>query len=196
MNFLETICIQNGAAQNRESHIGRMRRTAQNFGFPPPDFPDIERLLPRELRRAKTKCRVVYREKIEEISFEEYTPKAVRSLKLVHAAPDYGFKFADRNALSTLLAQKGACDEILIVRRGRITDTSYSNVVFSKNSTLFTPDAYLLNGTKRQQLLRQGIIRQARITPENLREYDNVYLINALLDVEDGIACATSEIIA
>jgi 4-amino-4-deoxychorismate lyase len=182
--FLETICIQNSIACNLPRHVARMRETASHFGFVAPNLPKLETLIPKELKESvKVKCRIVYHTKIEEISFEKYAPKVVKSLKLVEASPDYSFKFSDRTALNALLPQKGNCDEILIVRNGYITDTSYSNVVFRRGSDFFTPDTYILNGTKRQQLLREGTIREKRITPENLNKFDEIFLVNAMLDL-------------
>ena len=181
--FLETINIQNGTVQNLQGHIKRMRETAAHFNFSVPDISNLERFVPKSMEKClKVKCRIVYRDKIDEVTFEEYTPKVVKSLKLVEASPDYSFKFADRTALNSLLSQKGDCDEILIVRNGCITDTSYSNVVFRCENDFFTPDTYLLNGTKRQLLLKNGVIREKRITVENMGEFEEVILINAMLD--------------
>ena len=124
----------------------------------------------------------------EEISFERYTAGKVSSLKLIEAPIDYPFKFADRKTLNTLLAQKDDCDEILITRNGLITDTSYSNVVFNKGDQYFTPKNPLLNGTKRQKLLREGRIREKEIVVDALGQYERVYLINAMLDLGDNIS--------
>ena len=125
--------------------------------------------------------RIVYHTKINEITFEQYTPKVIKSLKLVEASPHYSFKFSDRTELNALLSQKGDADEILIVRNGCITDTSFSNVVFKKGNDFFTPDTYILNGTKRQLLLQKGIIREKRITVENMHKFEEIILINAML---------------
>lgn len=59
--------------------------------------------------------------------------REIRSLRLVAADDelDYHLKYADRSALARLLQRRDDCDEILIVRDGAITDTSYSNVAFS-----------------------------------------------------------------
>ena len=107
----------------------------------------------------------------------------------------YSFKFSDRSLLNTLLQEKGDCDEILIVKNGCITDTSYSNVVFSKDDQFFTPDSYLLNGTKRQQLLRERKIRETRVTVSNLHYFDKVYLINAMLNIEDSAGLSVEKIV-
>ena len=182
--FIETINIQNGTVQNLQGHIARMRETAAHFNFSAPDISNLEIFVPKSIKKClKVKCRIVYHTEIDEITFEEYTPKVVKSLKLVEASPDYSFKFADRTVLNSLLSQKGDCDEILIVRNGCITDTSYSNVVFRRGNDFFTPDTYLLNGTKRQLLLKNSAIREKRITVENIDEFEEVILINAMLDL-------------
>ena len=41
---------------------------------------------------------------------------------------DYRYKSADRSLLDRLFALRGAADDVLIVRRGLITDTSIANV--------------------------------------------------------------------
>lgn len=186
--FLETICILRGEIQNWQGHEERMQRTATHFGFSIPPLSDLQKLLPNELRDIKVKCRIIYHDTIEEISFEPYIPREITSLKLVEASPDYAFKFANRQAFIELLAQKEDCDEILITRNGLITDTSYSNVVFRRGKHYFTPGTTLLNGTKRQKLLQEGKITEKRIHRDSLHEYDHVYLINALLDIEDGVS--------
>ncbi|MCE5177659.1 MAG: aminotransferase class IV [Porphyromonadaceae bacterium] len=193
--FLETICINQGKVLNAAAHIDRMQHTAIHFGFLSPSLPDLFSMLPAALRNTKVKCRILYRETLLDISFEKYQPKRVQSLQLVEASPDYLFKYADRKELSRLLEQKGDADEILITRNGLITDTTFSNVVFRQGNHLFTPDSWLLNGTKRQQLLREGSITEKRITREKLHEYESVYLINAMLDIEDAASVPVNCII-
>lgn len=192
--FLETICILQGEIQNRQSHEERMQRTGVHFGFKAPLLPNLQEFLPGELRDTKVKCRIIYHKTIQEISFEQYIPKKIVSLKLVEASVDYSFKLADRGPLNALLEKKGDCDEILITRNGFITDTSYSNVVFSKGEQYFTPESPLLNGTRRQKLLREGVITEKRIDRDSLSEYDRIYLINALLDIEDGVSLPVDRI--
>ncbi len=194
--FLETIRIVDGIIGNALAHEERILQTATHFGFTAPKkfVAELGRSLPHDLREGKVKCRVLYHEKIEEITFERYIPKKVESLKLIEASPDYRFKYADRQVLEALLQQKGECDEILITRDGFITDTSYSNVVLTREGKLFTPARPLLNGTKRQQLLQRGIIQPKDIHRESLGEYERVILINAMLDVEDDISLAADHI--
>lgn len=191
--FLETIYIRNGVVQNLQGHIQRMKETAAHFDFTAPALPEIAESIPLDLKNEKVKCRLLYRDKIFEIQFEKYLPKPVHKLKLVEAAPDYSFKFADRQVLNEFLAHKGDCDEILIVRDGFITDSSYSNVVFRKNNEFYTPSTYLLNGTKRQKLLREKKIKEMEITVRNVFEFEELFFINAMLDVEDGIGVSINK---
>ncbi len=193
--FLETICIKNGIVQGIEAHQARMRDTALRFGFHAPELPDLSAQVPTELRDSqKVKCSVIYHEQILNITFTAYQQKKIDSLKLVEAIVAYSFKFSDRSVFNTLLQEKGDCDEILILKNGCITDTSFSNVVFSKDDQFFTPDSYLLNGIKRQQLLREKKIRETRITLDNLHHFDIVYLINAMLDIEDSARLSVEKI--
>ena len=122
------------------------------------------------------KCRIVYGRSLSEISFAPYVPREIRSLRLVAADDelDYHLKYADRSALARLLQRRDDCDEILIVRDGAITDTSYSNVAFFDGRKYVTPDTFLLNGTRRQYLLGTGVLTECRITPSDLGGFERV----------------------
>ena len=192
--FLETICIKNGIVQHIEAHKERMRKTAAHFGFHAPELPDLSAQLPGELRDKKVKCSITYHEKINNIAFSEYVARKIRSLKLVESDINYTFKFSDRLALNTLLEKKENADEILIIQNNCITDTTFSNVVFQRNNTFFTPDTYLLNGIKRQKLLQEKKIQEMRINLDDLHTFDAVFLVNAMLDIEDQEGMSISNI--
>ncbi len=192
--FLETICIKSGKAVNIDGHIKRMKKTASYFGFEPPNIPDIEKLITPGMNRARLKCSIAYHTKINSISFERYQVRSIHSLKLIDATPDYAYKFSNRNALNNLLSLREGCDDILIVRNGCITDTSFSNVVFARGDELYTPRYPLLNGTKRQLLIEEGKIKEVDVTPDSINEYERVYLINAMLDVEDDVFIPVGQI--
>jgi 4-amino-4-deoxychorismate lyase len=94
---------------------------------------------------------------------------------------DYHLKYADRSALNKLAELRGDCDEILIVKDGQITDTSFSNVVFTDGQQFVTPSSYLLPGTMRAALLQSGAITEAPIRTGDLQQFSHVTLINAML---------------
>ncbi|MDR2404967.1 MAG: hypothetical protein LBE27_01180, partial [Deltaproteobacteria bacterium] len=51
----------------------------------------------------------------------------------------------------------------------------------------------LLKGVKRQSLLDKGIISKRRITPDNLGDFQKVFFINAMIDLEDDISVTIPE---
>lgn len=64
------------------------------------------------------KARVVYgAQGVEAIEYAPYKMKEIHSLKVVEDdSIDYTYKSTDRSALNALVAQKGDCDEIIIVK--------------------------------------------------------------------------------
>jgi 4-amino-4-deoxychorismate lyase len=92
----------------------------------------------------------------------------------------------DRRELEKLLHKRGDCDDILVVKNGCITDSFYANVVFWNGEVWITPDTPLLPGTMRASLLRNGMIRKSRITPEDLAVYQKLKLINAMNDLQEA----------
>ena len=97
---------------------------------------------------------------------------------------DYSFKSADRTQFQKL-KDKSHAEEVIIVKNNQITDTSYSNLLFLKDKTWFTPKSYLLNGVMRQNLLESKEIKEAEITLDNIKEFTHFQLINALNDFDD-----------
>jgi len=97
---------------------------------------------------------------------------------------DYRFKSADRTQLQKL-KDKSHADEVIIVKNNQITDNSYSNLLFLKDKTWFTPKSYLLNGVMRQNLLHSKEIKEAEITLDNIKEFTHFQLINALNNFDD-----------
>lgn len=186
--FIETLKVKDGCFYHLPLHRERMERTARRFFDRVPELFLDSTSVPEELRTGLVKCRVVYGASIHEITFAPYVFKPVHSLALVaDDRIDYTYKSADRSAFEALLRQRGACDDILIVKQGLITDTSYTNIILESSEGLFTPDTCLLPGVKREALLRAGCIRKARISLHDLPSFSNLYLINAMIDPEDHV---------
>lgn len=97
---------------------------------------------------------------------------------------DYTFKSADRTQFRKLKNDSGAA-EIIIIKENQITDTTYSNLLFLKDKTWFTPKTYLLNGVMRQSLLASKKIKETEITLNNIKEFSHFQLINALNDFDE-----------
>lgn len=188
LQLIETICYEQGHFQRVSLHEERMNRSRVQL------FPGSERLslaqllcIPETLRDQKVKCRITYAREIEKIEYEPYIPRKIRSLKLIaDNSIEYGFKFKDRRSLNDLWNRKGDADEILIVKRGQITDTSFTNILFLKDETWFTPEFPLLPGTRREDYLQKKLIVPRIIRPDELGFYEEARLINAFLSLEEA----------
>jgi 4-amino-4-deoxychorismate lyase len=185
IQFIETMRIAGGAIVNLQGHAERMRATVREvYGHEP----ELAQLTDLALPAGAEKCRIVYDEAIRTVEFSGYTPRSISSLRLVEADAqlDYHLKYLDRTALTQLSAQRGDCDEVLIVKDGFVTDTSFSNVVFTDGKRFVTPDTYLLPGTMRAMLLRSGAIVEAPVRVEDIGSFTHVSLINAMLPMDRG----------
>ena len=141
--FIETVKIASSVVQQARRHEERMREC----GLLAADF-DLQRLqVPAEFAEGVVKCSIRYSDKVESVNYLPYSPRPIRRLKLVECDDiNYSRKYADRRALEALREKRGECDDVLIVKNGFVTDTSYSNIVFFDGSDYFTPDTFLLNG--------------------------------------------------
>ena len=81
-----------------------------------------------------------------------------------------------------MFAQRGSCDDILIVRRHLLTDTSIANIALFDGKHWHTPQSPLLKGTKRAELLDKGILSERKIHVEDIPSYSTVRLFNAMID--------------
>lgn len=195
MEFIETIAIRDGRVINRECHLKRMRETAAHFGFPPPGLPDLADIMPISLKSGPVKCRVLYERLIRDITFELYTPRKITSLIAVNADKlDYAFKYADRRALEYEEWKRKGFDEVIFLKNGFLTDSSFSNIVLRRGNEYITPETYLLNGTQRQRLLKTGCIKEFPVHITALKEYDELILINAMLNLKNGLRLPISAI--
>ncbi len=195
--FIEVLKVKDGVFINPQPHFERIFRTTLHFFSQPLAVKLTDNIVPTELRSGVVKCRIVYSKQVISIDFEPYTMRNIRSLAIIESDTiDYSYKYRNRDAINELLSQQGDCDDILIVKNSLVTDTSYSNVVFKDlDGALYTPKSTLLAGTKRQKLLAEGIIKEKEIRVNDIKSYLGVYLINAMIDIEDKIFVDTDAIL-
>lgn len=185
--LFESIKIFNGRIFNIIHHNNRLNESRKRL-FNRGDLIDLNTVIkiPKRMREGLFKCRVIYREEILRVEFEPYLYRNVLSLKLVYDdSIDYSFKYYDRNALNKLLRLKDSCDDILIIKNGFVTDTSYSNIVFFDGQKWVTPNTPLLCGTKREFLMKEGLIHEAEIKSDDIRFFNKAMLLNAFYDFEN-----------
>ena len=181
--FIETIRVDCGEVRNTAYHERRMNDTRTHF-WPESPALQLAGYLPAIPGSGVHKLRIVYGQNgIEEVTCTPYTLRPVRSLALIQADDiDYACKSTGREPLNCLFALRGACDDILIVKQGLLTDTSIANIALSDGTHWYTPAHPLLKGTKRAALLEEGILQEKDIRPEDLPSFSTVRLFNAMID--------------
>ena len=204
MTYIETIRLENGRFHLLKLHQQRLTATVRELYACDIDVPDIRTALDSIGSIPKNgtyKCRILYDTTICEIEFQAYQTRTVKSLKVIESdsSLDYHLKSSDRSALSVLASRKGSCDEIIIVRNGLITDTSYTNLVFHGKNGLYTPRQPLLKGVMRHYLLNKRTIQEIDLSPEDIAPANRlgitkVSLINAMLPLESAPVIPISEI--
>ncbi|MBN2522030.1 MAG: aminotransferase class IV [Bacteroidales bacterium] len=186
--LVETIKVEIGALLNISFHNERMNRSLfEVFGLRKET--DLEKIIkvPAFAGKGVYKCRIEYDDKTTKIEFLPYTISSVRSLKMIHDDNiSYSHKYIERVNIQRLMDRRGDCDDILIIKNGMVTDSSYANVVFRDiNGNWVTPSTYLLPGTRRASLLQRGLIKETIITYRDLKKHTEVKLINAMIGIDD-----------
>lgn len=187
-----------GKLLNINYHNERMERSLFDlFGKKSPVY--LEKIIdvPMSALNGVYKCRVVYDDKNTEIEFIPYIIREVRSLRIVYDdGISYSYKFADRLNLNRLFGLRGECDDILIIKNGLVTDSSYANVILkNKNGNWVTPSSCLLKGTRRSKLLNDKCISEADITVADMDKYSEIRLINAMIGIDDSISIPVNELL-
>lgn len=192
--FSEAIKLKDGKLYNLPYHQERLDKTQIRFGGTKIDLSEILSDIPIYAQTGLFKCRVEYGYSVEKIEFIPYSfRKILRVGIVIDDSIDYNFKYTNRENLDSLLKKSG-CDDIIIVKQGLITDASSSNLVFRSTEGLFTPESYLLQGTKRQHLIEKRVIVEKRITIDDISSYSHIHFINAMIDIEDDIFIETERV--
>ncbi|MDY6992945.1 MAG: aminotransferase class IV family protein [Pseudomonadota bacterium] len=180
--LLETLKIVNGRPQFINFHNERLhfaRKSLFNIETPI----DLKTAIKPPQADLMYRCRIIYAQELLQIDYSPYQPRVFKRFKIVIADDlDYSFKYLDRSALERLVALKGQADDILIIKKGLVTDTSIANVAFWNGYTWLTPKTPLLAGTTRMRLLRQGQLTLADIHVDALKNGQTMALLNAVLD--------------
>lgn len=194
--LLESIRLQNGNFHRLNYHQQRMDRSVKELSGQRNAVSLMEAL--KKYNVPKTglyKCRVVYSDKIETVEFIPYEIKPLNSLRIVYDQEvKYEYKYQNRDSLNALLSQRQYCDDILIVKNGFVTDSSYSNVIFYDGVNWITPAAPLLRGTMRQFLLDTAEIKAAPVAVQDIPSFKKFRLINSMLAF-DGPEIDVSKIV-
>ena len=189
--LIETVKIQNGIIHNLHLHNERIKKSRREIlGInSQEDISFLPEILTIPVTERIIKARILYDKRILKVEWEYYKPRIIKSLKIVEDNEiEYSYKFSDRSTLDKLYAKRGECDEIIIVKNGFLTDSTFSNLVFHDGRRWVTPSTPLLPGTKRNQLIKEGKIEVEELMVSDLKRFNKCSLINALNDLGEIIA--------
>lgn len=138
--------------------------------------------IPKIYRKGVMKCRIIYSDLPEEVTFSPYLIKDIASLRLVYDDEiAYSAKHIDRTTLQSCYDKRCGKDDIIIIKNGYLTDTYYGNIALFQDAQWFTPEVPLLSGTRRAQLIAQKRIIPFPITADQLSAYSHVCIFNAMI---------------
>ena len=173
MKFIETLLITD-RIENLEYHNKRMNKTRYDFYHLSP----INLANYIEIKKDK-RVRVTYSKEIEKIEYFDLIKREFNTFKVVESDIDYSYKFEDRRALNAL--KQPGFDEVIIIKNKLVTDTTISNLAFFDGKKWYTPKTPLLKGTKRQELIDKGFLREKEIKAEEIKNYKKFAMINAII---------------
>ncbi|MBN2013423.1 aminodeoxychorismate synthase component I [candidate division KSB1 bacterium] len=108
----------------------------------------------------------------------------ISNVRVESSDPLLFHKTTHRNIFNKAKQMCGAtCDDVVLVNeRGEITETSIFNIVVNSNGNMLTParDCGLLAGTFREWLIDQNRIKEAVLTPGDIEQCREIFVINSV----------------
>lgn len=194
--LLETIRIENGKIINLSYHEKRIDSSLRIL-YGNRELPTLEKLIniDNDTNSGVFKCRLLYSNIDFKVTFEPYKKRIIDRLILFESPNiQYDLKYADRSVFQNLIPDNIRKTEILITRKGILTDTSYTNIALEKNGNWITPKIPLLAGTQRAYLIDNGIIKVDEIDSKDIRSFSKIRLFNAMMPWKDCIELEISQI--
>jgi 4-amino-4-deoxychorismate lyase len=186
--LFETIKVINKKPLNISFHNERMNRSRYELFGLKSELNLTEQIeIPEDISKDVYRCKVIYSDTIKDVEFRKYSPRNIEKLHLItNDEIEYSYKYLDRKPLDDLVIENCSDEneDILVVKNGRVTDTSYSNIVLFDGKEWHTPKFPLLKGTKRAKLIYEKRILEKDILLEDLMRYEKIILVNAMLDFD------------
>ena len=194
--LLESILYQNGRFPLLEYHIRRMEKSCREMGWELPGELDRHLTPPPVVGEGKYKVRILYDRAIADSEWIAYQKMQPVRVGLVNAGDfSYRLKFADRSFFSAQREKWRTFDDLIFVKNGLVTDSSYCNVLARIDGRWLTAEKPLLKGVRRSFLLDGGLIETTDLKPFHLLEKaEEIRLINALMPLDDCIVLKPEQI--
>ncbi len=192
-DLLETMRLERGVYVLLERHLRRLADSAQYFDIRL-DLSSVRRQLDDH---ARTYCSCARRARLLVSRDGRIRVESAALAPLTEAPQSVAVAHRPISRLNRFLYHKTTCrdvyeaaqsdhpdafDVLLWNEQEQITEFTIGNAVFKIRGELLTPDrgSGLLGGTLRQELLEQGVIREAVITLSDLRDVTGMWLISSV----------------
>jgi len=185
--FIETMCVEQGRIINLDYHLERIKNTRKHFWNTEKTVPTDQLSALAATQDSRAKLRFTYdKENIYDLSCTPYNTRKIERLKLLENNDiEYRYKSVNRSVINLLKAETEPTEEIVIVKQNRLTDTSYTNIALFDGSQWITPSTPLLKGTRRAQLLDTGRLIECEVLATDLKSFQSISLINAMMDLNE-----------
>ncbi|WP_457563908.1 aminotransferase class IV [Caminibacter pacificus] len=181
MDLIETMLVTNRNIQNFELHIDRVKRSCEylKWKFDIQEWKSIKDKFPYN---ESIRLRVTYNQKgIRDLELFKIQKREFKTFKVVEIDFDYFLKKKKRKNFETLKKRYPKFDEFILIKNGLVTDTTISNLAFFTGNEWITPKFPLLKGTKREELLKKGLLKEENIKKSDLKYFKKIAMINAIL---------------
>jgi 4-amino-4-deoxychorismate lyase len=185
--FIESIQLNNGVFKRLPLHQARVEAAISDF-YPESKAFDLVEFLNKSSfpTSGLYKCRVVFDSEVKLIEFVPYMRRNINSLKLVETEiVSLHYKMENRADFNAAFGQRDNCDDVLLVKKGLLTDTSYCNIALFDGNEWVTPRVPLLYGVCRSELLTHNKIVEGSIRVSDLVNYQRIRLFNAMIEFGD-----------
>lgn len=173
--YFETIKCEDFEVFNLDYHNKRVIRTiGKNLNLQEYINPPTSELL---------RCKLIYDEnEILSVDYFPYKKREIKSFKIVFDDNiNYSKKYLNREKLDELFIKRDSYDEIIIVKKGIVTDTTIANIAILKDGLWISSKNCLLEGTTRAKLIEEKKIIEKDITLNMLKSAEKVALMNAMI---------------
>ena len=181
IKLLESIKIKNYKALNLEYHNKRLNYSRKEL-FNCQDEIDLADYIPKAPDNSIYKLRVIYSKEIEKVELNSYQIKVPKSFRFVEFNREYKFKYLNREEIEKLKRKNSDVDEIILIKKGKITDTTIANIALFIENSWVTPKEPLLRGTTRERFLRSGLLKEQDLYPQDLKRAKKIALLNAMVE--------------
>jgi len=194
--LFESICVENYQIKLSEFHQKRMDNSCLKL-FNVKNKWSIKKIF-ESLKiesNQKYKLRINYSQSKYSISLKKYFKKKIRSLQCLELNDySYDLKYTDRSVIDKNNKLKSLSDDILIIKNGFVTDSSYCNIVFFDGLSWVTPKFPLLKGVQRNFLLKNKKIFKKKIKVSDISKYKSFVLINSMTEFNTNDAVNINKI--